>query len=670
MEKPIQARLDLLTEEVRRHDDLYHSQDSPEISDQEYDRIRNELTELEQARPDLARPDSPTSRVGATPPPDADTVRHPIPMLSLANAFDEAQFRAWHARMAQALGADEFPISAEPKMDGLAVRLEYHQGQLALAATRGDGNTGENITAAVTAAGSVPQNIDHLHELHLRGEIYIPKRDFAEVNETRLEQGLQPFANARNAAAGAVRSSDPEEARARRTALCVYQADFRHPRHSMNLESAHLKLLPTSSHAAVAHSADECIAIYHRLLAAKEEMEYETDGVVFKLDRLSSRDLLGETSHEPRWAIAWKWPAETATTRLKKVEISHGRFGKLTPVAVLEPVRLAGVTIHSASLHNLADMRRKDIRPGEDVIIQRAGEVIPQVTAPANADPSRATPQFEMPPACPACAGPVTPEPALTAHWCLNEDCPARLPEQLEHFVSKRAMNIEHLGGHWCRALIDSGLVRQDPADLYFIAKDQLTAIERMGSRNADRILAQIEKSKAQPLDRVFYSLGIYRLGRTVSGLLAHRYHSVAEVMSLSQETLAAMDGIGPVIAADVHRGLASPRIATMLQKLDAAGVRTERHPQPEITIKENAATMASNENFQGKVFVVTGKLTTGSRNDIHDFIEQNGGSTADSVTKNTSVLVVGEKPGSKLQKAQKLGIPVISEAELMAMAK
>lgn len=670
MEKPIQGRLDLLTEELRRHNDLYHGQDSPEISDQEYDKLRTELTELEQTWPHLAHPDSPTGNVGAAPPPNADTVQHPTPMLSLANAFDEAQFRAWHDRMAQALGADDFPVSVEPKMDGLAVRLVYREGRLALAATRGDGNTGENITAAVTAAEAIPQNIDHLHPLQLRGEIYIPKQDFAAVNDSRLKQGLQPFANARNAAAGAVRSSDPEEARARRTALCIYQADFHHPRHSMNLETARLRLLPTSSHAAIAHSADECVAIYRRLLAAKEEMEYETDGVVFKLDQLSSRDLLGENSHEPRWAIAWKWPAETATTHLRKVEISHGRFGKLTPVAVLEPIRLAGVTIHSASLHNLADMRRKDIRPGEDVIIQRAGEVIPQVTAPANADPNRSTPQFDMPQACPACGGPVTPEPALTAHWCLNEHCPARLPEQLEHFVSKRAMNIEHLGSHWCRALIDAGLVSQDPADLYFIAKDQLTAIERMGNRNADRVLAQIEKSKTQPLDRVLYSLGVYRLGRTVSGLLARRCHSVAEAISLSKETLAAMDGIGPVIAADVHRGLASPRTTTMLQKLEAAGVRTARPPQPEITDKENAATMASNENFQGKVFVVTGKLITGTRDDIHSFIERNGGSTAGSVTKNTSVLVVGEKPGSKLQKAQQLGIPIISEAELMAMAK
>ena len=667
--KPIQARLDLLTEEVQRHDQLYHGEDSPEISDQEYDRLRSELTELEHAHPDMAAPGSPTRNVGAAAPPGSPTVTHPSPMLSMGNAFDEEQFRAWHQRMANALGTSDFPVSVEPKMDGLAVRLEYRDGRLILAATRGDGNAGEEITAAVTAAESAPQNIDHRHPLHLRGEIYIPKADFAQVNAAREDAGLEPFANARNAAAGAVRSSDPGEAQRRRTALCIYQADFHHPSHAMNLRAARLKLFETSPHAAVAHSADECIALYKHLLESKDGMTYEADGVVFKLDQLSARDTLGETSHEPRWAIAWKWPAESAKTRLERIDISHGRFGKLTPVAVLAPVHLSGVTIHSATLHNLADMQRKDIRPGEDVWIQRAGEVIPQVTGPVNKDPDRPAGPFTMPENCPSCGEPVTAEPSLAAHWCLNDKCPARLPEQLEHFVSKRAMNIEHLGGHWCRTLIEAGLVHEDPADLYAITKAQLTAIPRMGSRSADRILAQIDRSRSQPLDRVLYGLGIYRLGRTVSGVLARPCSSVREAMALSQDTLSAMEGVGPITAADIHRGLASPRTETMLRKLEAAGVRTGRPPQQENPDQENFTTMEANENFKDKVFVVTGKLMTGTRDEIHDIIERNGGRTSGSVTKSTSMLVVGEKPGSKLRKAQELGIPVISEADLMRMA-
>ena len=669
MQKPVQARLDLLTDEVRRHDDLYHAKGEPEIPDRDYDALKTELTTLEEDHPELADPGSPTTTVGAPPASGLPTTDHPVPMLSLANAFDEDQFRTWHARMANALGTDDFPVAIEPKLDGLAVRIEYRDCQLAMAATRGDGNQGEDITDAVSSAYALPQTIDDMRTLHLRGEIYIPKAAFAEINERRDRDGLQLFANARNAAAGAVRSSDAQEARNRRVAVCIYHAEFHHPLHSMNIDAAHLRALPTPAEATLAKSADDCVVAYHRMLGQKEAMVYETDGLVFKLDRLSDRDILGETSHEPRWAIAWKWPPENAETRLIDISISHGRFGKLTPVAHLEPVQIGGVTIQSASLHNLSDMQRKDIRPGEKVIIQRAGEVIPQVTGPANTDPNRRVPKFEMPQTCPACSGPVTAEPGLTAHWCVNEECPARLPEQLQHFVSKRAMNIEHLGSHWCHALIEAGLVCQNPADIYAVTKNQLTTINRMGARNADRILNQIKKSKNQPLDRVLYSLGIYRLGRTVSQLLAKKCATAADAATLSEASLAAMDGIGPVIAREVSRGLKSDRVKTMLQKLEAAGVNTRApagEPNPD---KEKRATMEPNPNFQDKVFVVTGKLATGTRGEVESFIQQNGGSTASSVTKATSVLVVGEKPGSKLQKAQSLGVRIISESELMRMA-
>ena len=669
MVKPVQARLDLLTEEVKRHDQLYHADGDPQISDADYDGLKTELTTLEAQHPNLASPDSPTGDVGAAPPPGVPTADHETPMLSLANAFDESQFKAWHARMAAALGTDEFPVSIEPKLDGLAVRIEYRNGQIAMAATRGDGTRGEDITEAVRQSGALPHNLDHWRPLHLRGEIYIPKDQFAAVNSQRDQTGQQPFANARNAAAGAVRSGDPAEARNRRVAVCIYHADLHHPNHSMNIDTASLKRLPVPAEETVARSLSDCVKKYKELLDSKDTMTYETDGVVFKLDRLADRDLLGETSHEPRWAVAWKWPAESAVTRLKWIDISHGRFGRLTPVAVLDPVQLGGVTIQSATLHNIADMNRKDIRPHEQVYIQRAGEVIPQVTGPVDANTERKTPRFTMPQSCPACSHPIKEDSGGTAHWCLNDHCPARLPEQLEHFVSKKAMNIEHLGNHWCRALIDAGLISEDPSDIYAVTKPQLTAIHRMGTKNADRILAQIEKSKKQPLNRVLYSLGVHRLGNTVSQLLAKACANPAEAVALSESALSAMEGIGPTIAREVHQGLNSDRVARMLAKLDNAGVPQRKSPNTQNPNQEKPITMEANSQFQDKIFVVTGKLSSGTRGEVEAFIQQNGGSTASSVTKATSVLVVGDKPGSKLQKAQNLGVKIISEYDLMKMA-
>ena len=668
MPEAVQGRLDFLTQEVSRHDQRYHQEDHPEISDQHYDALKGQLASMEEQHPELVRPGSPTETVGAPPDPDMTPATHPSPMLSLANAFSEADFRAWHARAAKALGHDGFPICIEPKIDGLAIRLAYDDGDFRGAATRGDGLTGEDVTASAALLAGMPRHVSCPHPLELRGEVYIPRSEFAQLNHQREEQGEQPFASARNAAAGALRASDPQETARRRLHLWVYTARLQHRLHSDNLYAAQMLQFPVIP-CRLARSADEAVAIYREMLDGRGEYDFDTDGAVFKLDSTGDQEALGATSHEPRWAIAWKWPSQTAVTMLRSIGISHGRFGKLTPVADLDPVTVGGVTIQSATLHNLADTTQKDIRPGEDVYVQRAGDVIPQITGPVNTDPQRPAPRFSMPETCPSCNAQVTADPGDRAHWCPNDSCPSRLPEWLEHFVSKKCMDIEHLGPNWCQTLIETGLVADDPADLYSITREQWLSLPRMGERGADRIIASIEKSKSQPMQRVLYSLGIYRLGRHVSRVLSETCADAWQAAAMSEEQMAALEGIGPIIAAHVVKGLRSDRTEAMLRKLSAARLQLTNPKSHSSKNKENGTQMPSNENFQGKVFVVTGKLERFTRIEAEAFIQQNGGSTASSVTKSTSVLVVGEKPGSKLAKARQLGVKVISERELMDMA-
>ena len=442
--------------------------------------------------------------------------------------------------------------------------------------------------------------------------------------------------------------------------------------HYLSLQALRNLGLPVNPANQLLHSIEMVEAYYQDTLDSREDLDYEIDGVVIKADSLTIQEAMGATGHEPRWATAWKFPSERVTTVLRHVTISPGRFGRLTPVAMLEPVQIAGVTVQSASLHNETDMRRKDIRVGDEVIIERAGDVIPQVAGPVNTDPNRARPVFQMPDLCPFCDTPVSTVDGEIGHWCANDSCPSRLPERLNHFVSKRAMDIEFLGEHWCNALIEAGLV-QDPSDLYFISKDELLNLDRMGPKNAERLLSSIETSQAQPLDRVLYSLGIYRLGGEVSGLLAERCSSVEEAVALTHDQLAAMDGIGPKIASSVHNGLHSPRVAEMIRKLRIGGVAMERpqHPEPTSTQMEDKA-MQHHPEFSGKTFVVTGKIEGLTRNEAESMIRERGGSTASSVSKTTNILVVAgsptDKPSTKLKKAREMGVSIMHEPEFMSL--
>lgn len=658
-----------LRKEIAEHDLRYHRDDAPVVSDAEYDRLAAELRAL-----DAQEPEAPEPPVGAPPSRDLPTVRHPEPMLSLANAFTEEDFRAWHKRMSDHIGNPHFPMSAEPKIDGLAVRLLYRDGTMALGVTRGDGLTGEDVTANVRTVLDLPETLRTTPpgDIQARGEVYMPKSAFQLVNLEREEQGEYQYANPRNAAAGSLRQSDPELAASRGLRAWVYSNQSPAPgldSHVLALEDLQEAGLPINPLNRLYFSVEEVIRFHQEMTELRESLDYETDGIVVKMDLLPHQELLGTTGHEPRWAVAWKFPAERAVTKLVAINISMGRFGKLTPVAELEPVSLAGVTIQSASLHNEEDIRRKDIRAGDQVIIERAGDVIPQVLGPLDPEPYRETEQFSMPAACPACHRPVHHD-NEAAHWCNNPDCASRLPEHLKHFVSKRAMDIDGLGQHWCQALIRAGLVR-DVSDLYRLAMKDLLTLDRMGEKLATRVLANIDASRSRPLDRVLYGLGVYRLGRKVSGLLAQEYLSIGEIAGLTLEELAAHPAIGPKIAQSVHGTFRTEKLRNTIAGLEAGGVKTTREKtdmtQP---MQTEAEEQPRGSPFAGKACVVTGKIDGMTRLEAEQAISRRGGSAASSVTTKTDILIVGDKPGSKLDKARKLGIHIITAPDFISLLR
>ena len=640
-----------LETELQRHDRLYHQEQNPEITDAEYDLLKRSSP-------------GPAAQPGYPPSPDFPQAPHPEPMLSLANAFNHDEFLAWHARAARALGTDAFPMTAELKIDGIALRLEYRQGALTLAATRGDGATGENVTAAAATVSGIPKRLDPpLPDADVRGEVYLPISRFADLNRDREADGLHPYANPRNAAAGAVRQHDVQEAAGRGLKFWAYSLNRTPgrtlpPSHRQALDELEQRGFPVNPETITAQSPEAIAEYFQAMLEKRETLDYHADGIVVKADLPEHREILGATSHEPRWAIAWKFPAERRTTTLNDIRISIGRFGKLTPVAVLEPVAVGGVTVQSASLHNEDYIKERDIRPGDRVIVERAGDVIPRVLGPVNDDPLRPVSMFRMPESCPACEKPATRPPDDAAHWCLNPDCPSRLPETLKHFVSKNSMDIDGLGEQWCQALIDSGLAR-NPADLYFLTKEQLTSLDRMGERLAARILGNIEASKEKPLDRVLYSLGIFRLGRSVSRALADAYGDIAVITTMDEEELAGIEGIGPAIAESVIKGLRSPRTQETLDKMAKAGVRMMNEPS-----EQTAGTPSRTAPWAGLNFVVTGRIEGMTRPQAEQAIRERGGNATGSVTKNTHILVAGDKPGSKLAKARQTGARIIGERE------
>ncbi|HEX77733.1 MAG TPA: NAD-dependent DNA ligase LigA [Dehalococcoidia bacterium] len=657
----VKERIEELRKLINYHNYRYYVLDSPEISDAEYDGLMRELKRLEEEHPELITPDSPTQRVGAAPVEAFGVVEHPRPLLSLGNAFDLEELRAWHKRISGMLGTQDFDFVAELKIDGLAVALTYEDGLFVRGATRGDGLRGEDITQNLRTIKSIPLSVlkEAPPRFEVRGEVYLSKAGFKKLNEERAREGQSLFANPRNAAAGSVRQLDPRITAQRPLDIFIYMLGYAEGKpvpdtHWETLE--YLKALGFKVNPASARleSLADVEDYYQTWLHRREELPYETDGVVVKVNPISLHERLGSVGHEPRWAIAYKFPAIQATTKLVRIEVNVGRTGSLNPFAILEPVQVGGVTIKQAALHNEDDIRRKDIREGDVVVVQRAGEVIPEVVGPVV---SRRTGQervFTMPRHCPVCGAEVMRPQGEVMTYCTNAACPAQIQRRFEHFVSRGGMDIRGLGERWVNALLTNGLVK-DVADIYYLTKEQILGLERMAEKSASNLLASIEASKERPLPRVLFALGITHIGEEMAELLAQHFGSIDRLAQATQEELTSIPTVGPKIAESVVAFFRQEANRQLIDKLRRAGVRLEAE-----------ATVPTALPLAGQEFVITGTLAAFPRSQAERRIKELGGAVGSSVTKKTTYLVVGADPGSKLDKARSLGTKLLSEAEFL----
>jgi DNA ligase (NAD+) len=742
-----------LRSQIAYHDYRYYVLDSPEISDAEYDELMRELRRLEEQHPELITPDSPTQRVSGQPAEAFGIVEHRVPLLSLANAFNEEELRAWHRRAANLVENERFDMVCEPKIDGLAVALVYENGSFVQGATRGDGLRGENITQNLRTIRSVPLTVrgDGLPpRFEVRGEAYMTRRGFEQLNEERAEEGQPLFANPRNAAAGSVRQLDSRVTARRPLDVFIYQlgwADGPTPESHWEamqwLGSLGFKSNPNTERF---HSLDEVARHCQQWVERRESLDYDIDGVVVKIDDLGLQRALGFVGREPRWAVAYKFPPTQATTRLLDIGVNVGRTGSLNPYAILEPVRVGGATVKLATLHNEDDIRRKDIRIGDTVIVQRAGEVIPQVVGPVVSRRTGQERAYSTPTKCPECGTPVVRPEGEVMSYCPNRACPAQAFRLLTHFVSRGAMDIDGVGEALCMALLKAGLV-EDPADLYFLTKDQMQrtkqqvkrvissvqeavaaaeklgkaqlkvlkrltvevlsdpaevsdvaakhsltperllvlrdrvdeallpalkavgltedlawdhvlTLEKLGDKSIPKILNNINGSKERPLDRLVFALGMRHVGSEMAEILAGHFGSLDALAGASIEELGAIPTVGPKIAESVHAWFQDDSNRRLVEKLRRAGVRLE------------AEAAAREGPLSGLSFVVTGTLSRWSRNEAEGLIKSLGGAVGSSVTRRTDYLVVGESPGSKLQKAQEYGTNLLSEEEFIGLMR
>jgi len=656
-----QQRVEELRSQLNYHNYRYHVLDSPEITDGEYDVLMRELRALEEEHPELQSPDSPTQRVGGAVSEQFGAVEHVIPMLSLANAFDEASLRAWHARASRLLGRDVTGFVLEPKIDGLAIALIYRDGKLTVGATRGDGLRGEDVTPNIRTIRSVPFVLADSPPplIEVRGEVYLSRRAFERINEERAAAGLPLFANPRNCAAGSLRQLDSKITATRPLDIFVYalgQISEQEPRsHWEALERFQALGLRTNPNNTRAETIDEVVEQIAGWEARRATLPYEIDGVVVKIDDRDVQGELGSVGREPRWAIAFKFPPTQATTVLNDIGINVGRTGSLNPYAILEPVQIAGVTVKLATLHNEDDIRRKDVRIGDTVIVHRAGEVIPQVIGPVlSKRPPDAAP-FSMPTACPECASPVVRPEGEVMSYCSGGliVCPAQRWRWLELYVSRGAMDIDRVGEKLLLTLLRQGLVN-DPANLYTLTKEQLVVLDRMAEKSAQNVLDSIAASKQRPLYRLIWGLNIRHVGEKAAQLMAAHYGSMDAIMQATEEDVNAIEGIGPTIARSIVGYFANPQYRDVIARLAAAGVRVVDEP--------SGGADAIDGPLSSKSFVVTGRLPRSTRSQIEGRIKELGGVVHDSVTKKTSYVVVGEDAGSKLAKAQKLGTRILDE--------
>ncbi len=668
-------RLAELRKEINYHSYRYHTLDDPIISDVEYDRLMQELRNLEADHPELVTPDSPTQRVGAKPLDNFEKVTHPIPMTSLGNAFDDDDMLAWLNRikrlLPQGVTADDLEFVVEPKIDGLAVALTYEAGVLAQGATRGNGEVGENVTANVRTVNSIPLRIPVKHDgpaaparIEVRGEIYFPIAAFNKFNQEQLEKGEKIYANPRNLAAGSLRQLDSKITAQRPLDFFAYAIGYVEGAQVDTQKAAldYLQALGFPINPDILHTGNfqEALNFIHAWMEKRDQLPYDADGVVVKINSFALQQQLGVVGNAPRWAIAYKFPAREATTKVLQIKGNVGRTGQITPYAVLEPVDIGGVTVRQASLHNYDDLAKKDIRQGDTVVVKRAGDVIPQVVKPILdlRPPNSAPPQ--PPQRCPVCGEPTTRLGDDVALFCINSACPAQLVRQIEYFVSRGAMDIEGFGIKIGEQLAQAGLLK-DIADIYFLEREQLLSLEGFAEKKADNLMEAIEASKHRSFERFLTALGIRYVGSTVAGLITGAFPSIDQLRQATQEDLETIEGVGPRIAESIVEWFSRPANQKLIQKFGRAGVN--------MAAKRRPATETALQTLKGLTFVITGTLPTWSRDEAKAFIEQRGGKVIGSVSKKTGYLVLGENPGSKLVKAQELGIPTLSEADLKKLA-
>ena len=662
----VRQRIDELREIINHHNYRYYVLDSPEISDAEYDELMRELKQLESEHPELITPDSPTQRIGAPPVEAFGVVEHPEPLLSLANAFSYDELAAWHKRASNLLGGRHFDLVCEPKIDGLAVALTYVDGLLTTGATRGDGYRGENITQNLKTIRSIPLSVprEAPPRFEVRGEVYLPKAGFKRLNEERAKEGLPLFANPRNAAAGSVRQLDSSVTAKRPLDIFIYglgpvegkAVPDTHREIMQWLKSLGFKINPNI---ALYHAIEEAEECYQSWVESRESWPYEADGMVVKVNPIALQEELGNVAHEPRWAIAYKFPAVQGTTRLVDIGINVGRTGSLNPYAIMEPVQVGGVVISRAALHNEEDIHRKDIRIGDWVTVQRAGEVIPEIVGPIVSRRTGEEKIFFMPGRCPVCGAEVIKPEDEAMHRCTNAACPSQALERIKHFVSRGAMDIDGVGEKLCQALFNAGLVK-DVADLYYLTAEQLLGLERTAEKSVSNVLSSIEGSKNRPLARVIFALGILHVGEEYAELLAKEFSSIDELAKANQEELLSLPSIGPKIADSIVTFFRQGGNRRIIEKLRQAGVKLEREKVGEAKPEELP--------LAGLEFVLTGKLESFARQQAEAKIKELGGKAGSDVTKKTAYLIVGADPGSKLAKAQKLGVKTINEEEFIKL--
>ena len=690
----IKEKIEGLREEIRRHDYQYYVLDRPLITDQEYDRIYQELLELEKTHPDLVTPDSPTQRVGGAPLPFFEKVQHRTPMLSLSNTYSPEEIREFDERVRKLLHSDQ-PLTyfCEPKFDGLAIELIYENGVLTSALTRGDGTTGENVISNVKTIRSVPQRLRTKNPpklLEVRGEILMFKNDFRILNEAQQEAGEVPFANPRNAAAGSIRQLDPRVAEKRALRMFAYapgvvegmkfksqmefeqaMADLGVPTVGVADENEDIETFLKRAQeeldrgkrpplARRCHGVDCAIEYYHAIEKLRHSLPFDIDGIVVKVDSFQEQEELGFIARSPRWAIAAKFKPEQGTTVIRDIIVQVGRTGALTPVAVMEPARVGGVTITHATLHNQDEIDRKDVRIGDTVIIQRAGDVIPEVVKVVLEKRPEDSKPFRIPNKCPVCHQAVEKIEGEVIYRCVNPICPAILKESLKHFASRRAMNIERLGDKMIETLVDKGLVKSF-SDLYRLTFDQLIQLERQGEKSVSNLLESIDQSRKTTLSRLIFALGIRFVGETTAKDLARRFGTIEALASATKEDLLSVEGVGPKLAESVVKALSNKSLLHEINELKKLGVTYE----PET--KRHAG--AASNTLAGKKFVITGTLPL-PRDEVKDLIEAHGGETSGSVSKKTDYVLAGDEAGSKLKKAEELGIKIIDWDEFQKMLK